>query len=172
MALRQNPRSPLLSRVHLPRPLESVPHPAVHKRSASLAECIQPSRTRKIQHRLGAALGKGDRTPAGDSGKQGERIQSCSIRPEIPPAILQAIRRQRIADPRRTRAIQALPPAVSTIPAREKMALIYLTDWWVSCYCGCMKAPNTLQAAIQFFSDYENCRQFMIEVRWTDGKVR
>ena len=83
--------------------------------------CIQPSRTRKIQHRLGAALGKGDRTPAGDGGKQGERIQSCSIRPEIPPAILQAIRRQRIADPRRTRAIQALPPAVSTIPAREKM---------------------------------------------------
>jgi len=35
-----------------------------------------------------------------------------------------------------------------------------------------MKAPNTLQAAIQFFSDFENCRKFMIAVRWLDGKVR
>ena len=29
-----------------------------------------------------------------------------------------------------------------------------------------MKSPQTLQEAIQFFSDYENCRQFMISVRW------
>jgi transposase-like protein len=35
-----------------------------------------------------------------------------------------------------------------------------------------MKAPQTLQQAIQFFSDYENCRQFMVAVRWPDGKVR
>jgi transposase-like protein len=35
-----------------------------------------------------------------------------------------------------------------------------------------MKAPQTLQQAIQFFSEYENCRQFMISVRWEDGKVR
>jgi transposase-like protein len=35
-----------------------------------------------------------------------------------------------------------------------------------------MKAPQTLQQAIQFFSDYENCRQFMISVRWSDGNVR
>ena len=35
-----------------------------------------------------------------------------------------------------------------------------------------MKAPQTLQQAIQFFSDYENCRKFMISVRWSDGKVR
>jgi transposase-like protein len=35
-----------------------------------------------------------------------------------------------------------------------------------------MKAPQTLQQAIQFFSDYENCREFMIAVRWEDGKVR
>lgn len=35
-----------------------------------------------------------------------------------------------------------------------------------------MKAPNTLQEAIQYFSDFENCRQFMIAVRWADGKVR
>jgi len=35
-----------------------------------------------------------------------------------------------------------------------------------------MKSPKTLQQAIQFFSDYENCRQFMIAVRWPDGKVR
>lgn len=35
-----------------------------------------------------------------------------------------------------------------------------------------MKGPQTLQQAIEFFSDYENCRQFMIAVRWADGKVR
>lgn len=35
-----------------------------------------------------------------------------------------------------------------------------------------MESPKTLQQAIQFFSDYENCRKFMISVRWADGKVR
>jgi hypothetical protein len=35
-----------------------------------------------------------------------------------------------------------------------------------------MKAPNTLQQAIQFFSDYDNCREFMVAVRWEDGIVR
>ncbi len=35
-----------------------------------------------------------------------------------------------------------------------------------------MKAPKTLQQAIQFFADYENCRQFMIAMRWEDGIVR
>src|SRR5665213_3037272 len=35
-----------------------------------------------------------------------------------------------------------------------------------------MKSPKTLQEAIQYFSDFENCRAFMIAVRWPDGKVR
>ncbi len=35
-----------------------------------------------------------------------------------------------------------------------------------------MKRPKTLQEAIQHFAVYENCRQFMIAVRWPDGKVR
>lgn len=35
-----------------------------------------------------------------------------------------------------------------------------------------METPKTLQQAIQFFGEYENCRQFMISVRWADGKVR
>src|SRR5436309_12626626 len=35
-----------------------------------------------------------------------------------------------------------------------------------------MESPKTLQQAIQFFSDVENCRQFMVAVRWLDGKVR
>jgi transposase-like protein len=35
-----------------------------------------------------------------------------------------------------------------------------------------MEAPKTLQQAIQFFSNFENCRQFMISVRWEDGVVR
>lgn len=32
--------------------------------------------------------------------------------------------------------------------------------------------PKTLQQAIQFFSDYENCKQAMIALRWPDGTVR
>src|ERR1700730_8452004 len=35
-----------------------------------------------------------------------------------------------------------------------------------------MESPKTPQQAVQFFSDHENCRQFMISVRWPDGKVR
>jgi|SRR6516165_5339950 len=35
-----------------------------------------------------------------------------------------------------------------------------------------MKSPKTLQEAVRFFSDPENCRQFMVAVRWPDGKVR
>jgi transposase-like protein len=35
-----------------------------------------------------------------------------------------------------------------------------------------MRAPKTLLEAIQYFAEYENCRQFMIDVRWADGIVR
>jgi len=35
-----------------------------------------------------------------------------------------------------------------------------------------MKAAQTLQEAIQHFSNFENCQQFMIANRWEDGKVR
>jgi transposase-like protein len=35
-----------------------------------------------------------------------------------------------------------------------------------------METPKTLLEAIKFFSDKENCRQFMISVRWSDGVVR
>jgi len=35
-----------------------------------------------------------------------------------------------------------------------------------------METPRTLQEAIQYFTDFENCRQFMVAVRWLDGKVR
>jgi transposase-like protein len=35
-----------------------------------------------------------------------------------------------------------------------------------------MKDPQTLAEAITFFSDSENCRQFMISIRWPDGIVR
>ncbi len=33
-------------------------------------------------------------------------------------------------------------------------------------------APKTLQQAIQFFSNYENCKEFMVALRWPDGKVK
>jgi transposase-like protein len=35
-----------------------------------------------------------------------------------------------------------------------------------------MKYPKTLQQVIQHFSDVENCREFMVAMRWTDGIVR
>lgn len=35
-----------------------------------------------------------------------------------------------------------------------------------------MSEPKTLREAIQYFSDSENCRQFMISVLWPDGVVR
>jgi transposase-like protein len=35
-----------------------------------------------------------------------------------------------------------------------------------------METPKTLQQTIQFFSDYENCRKFMVFVRWHDEIVR
>src|SRR6202042_3149874 len=35
-----------------------------------------------------------------------------------------------------------------------------------------MEVPKTLQQAIQYFADYDNCRRFMIMIRWEDGEVR
>jgi transposase-like protein len=35
-----------------------------------------------------------------------------------------------------------------------------------------MSSPKTLIEAIQYFSDAENCREFMVAVRWTDKVVR
>ena len=35
-----------------------------------------------------------------------------------------------------------------------------------------METPITLIEAIKYYSEYENCRQFMIAVRWVDGIVR
>jgi transposase-like protein len=35
-----------------------------------------------------------------------------------------------------------------------------------------MESPKTLLEAIQYFSDSENCRKFMIAVRWPDGIVK
>jgi transposase-like protein len=34
------------------------------------------------------------------------------------------------------------------------------------------KEPQTLQEAIQHFSNFDNCREFMISIRWADGIVR
>ncbi len=38
-------------------------------------------------------------------------------------------------------------------------------------YCKDMDTPKTLLEAITYFSDFENCRQYMIAVRWADGIV-
>ncbi len=34
-----------------------------------------------------------------------------------------------------------------------------------------MKTPKTLQEAIQYFSDPDKCQEYMVAVRWPDGKV-
>ncbi len=34
------------------------------------------------------------------------------------------------------------------------------------------REPKTLQDAIVFYSDFNNCKAFMIELRWPDGKVK
>ena len=34
-----------------------------------------------------------------------------------------------------------------------------------------MDSPKTLQAAILYFSDFERCRQFLMDLRWPDGTV-
>ena len=51
------------------------------------------------------------------------------------------------------------------------MATIDLTDRAFCCILASWKRPNTLQEAIIYFADPENCRQFMIEIRWPDGIV-
>lgn len=35
-----------------------------------------------------------------------------------------------------------------------------------------MDAVNTLQQAIQHFSNFDNCRAFLVSLRWPDGKVK
>jgi len=35
-----------------------------------------------------------------------------------------------------------------------------------------METPKTLLEAIKHFSDYENCRSFMVAIRWADGVVK
>ncbi len=35
-----------------------------------------------------------------------------------------------------------------------------------------MDAPSTLQQAILHFQDFENCKSFMVELRWPDGVVK
>jgi transposase-like protein len=35
-----------------------------------------------------------------------------------------------------------------------------------------METPTTLQQAIKYFSDLDNCQRYMIAVRWADGQVR
>jgi transposase-like protein len=35
-----------------------------------------------------------------------------------------------------------------------------------------METPSTLQEAILYFANYENCRAFMVEIRWPNGSVQ
>ncbi|HEY6126975.1 MAG TPA: IS1595 family transposase [Candidatus Acidoferrum sp.] len=35
-----------------------------------------------------------------------------------------------------------------------------------------MQTPATLQEAIQYFANYDNCRSFMVELRWPNGVIK
>jgi len=35
-----------------------------------------------------------------------------------------------------------------------------------------MESPKTLQEAIQFFTTFENCKAFMVALRWSNGTVK
>jgi Transposase zinc-ribbon domain len=35
-----------------------------------------------------------------------------------------------------------------------------------------MEAPKALQEAILYFADFENCKTFMVSLRWPDGLVK
>ena len=35
-----------------------------------------------------------------------------------------------------------------------------------------METPRTLQEAIIYFKDFANCKSFLMELRWPDGKVK
>ena len=35
-----------------------------------------------------------------------------------------------------------------------------------------MESPRTLQEAIIYFADFENCKEFMVSLRWADGVVK
>jgi len=35
-----------------------------------------------------------------------------------------------------------------------------------------MESPRTLQTAIQYYANFENCKAFMVTLRWPDGKVK
>jgi hypothetical protein len=32
--------------------------------------------------------------------------------------------------------------------------------------------PKTLQEAILYFADFQNCKMFMVELRWSNGVVK
>ena len=32
--------------------------------------------------------------------------------------------------------------------------------------------PETLQEAVIYFADYQNCHGFMVNLRWSDGKIQ
>lgn len=49
----------------------------------------------------------------------------------------------------------------------------YLLDrlrWWPRNHC--MESPRTLQEAILYFNDFENCKTVMMRLRWPDGIVK
>jgi len=35
-----------------------------------------------------------------------------------------------------------------------------------------MEAPRTLQEAILYFQDFDNCKSLMVDLRWPDGAVK
>lgn len=54
----------------------------------------------------------------------------------------------------------------------EERVVIYFTDQRLLTDTWSMESPRTLQQAIIYFADYDNARNFLVGLRWEDGKVR
>jgi transposase-like protein len=52
------------------------------------------------------------------------------------------------------------------------MATTYLTNKTSVVVSDMETWPETLQEAIQYFIDADNCERFMVAIRWAEGKVR
>src|SRR3989442_5499316 len=72
------------------------------------------------------------------------------------------------------------PRERSSAAGHRKDNLLWLSQIWVITYLtdrptydaiSIMQIPKTLQQAVQHFNDYDNCKDFMVQLRWPDGKV-
>src|SRR5260370_1399488 len=60
----------------------------------------------------------------------------------------------------------------ATDSSGKPLVIIYLTSQQTRRILVYMSDHATLRDAILHFAEFENCREFMVELRWADGKVK